>query len=268
MERIQALIDKLYQQKQQNCNPAQLLFTVQLLQSELIKYQQKNGAITTGKVAVTLPVNMNFFEEEIRAPIAEVTEVQVPPVLEQVAKPEIPKPAPQPSFEQNEYILFKPEIKEIKKEEPRKEEPKPAIVTSPVFNPAFETSSDAPTLAQYQPKKEIHEVKELHEVIAEHKESLNDRLKQEKVEIAHKLKDTPIKDLRKAIGVNDRFTFVNELFRGDDAMYERSLKTINSFHILSEAEYWINRELKFKLGWNDNKELVQYFYQLVRRRFS
>ena len=115
MERIQALIDKLYQQKQQNCNPAQLLFTVQLLQSELIKYQQKNGAITTGKVAVTLPVNMNFFEEEIRAPIAEVTEVQVQPVLEKVAKPEIPKPAPQPSFEQNEYILFKPEIKEIKK---------------------------------------------------------------------------------------------------------------------------------------------------------
>jgi len=84
----------------------------------------------------------------------------------------------------------------------------------------------------------------------------------------HTLKDAPIKDLRKGIGINDRFTFVNELFRGDDAMYERSIKTINGFHILSEAEYWINRELKFKLGWNDSKEVVQHFYQLVRRRFS
>ena len=268
MERIQALIDKLYQQKQQNCNPAQLLFTVQLLQSELIKYQQRNGAISTGKVAVTLPVNMNFFEEEVRAPKAETIEVQVQPAAEQIAKPEIPKPVAQPSFEQSEYILFKPEIKEVRKEEPKKEEPKPSISTSPVFNPAFETTSEPPTLAQYQPKKESHEVKELHEVIAEHKESLNDRLKQEKLEIAHKLKDTPIKDLRKAIGVNDRFTFVSELFRGDEAMYERSLKTINSFHILSEAEYWINRELKVKLGWNDTTEIVQYFYQLVRRRFS
>ena len=74
--------------------------------------------------------------------------------------------------------------------------------------------------------------------------------------------------MRKAIGVNDRFTFVNELFRGDDAMYERSLKTINSFNIYSEAEYWMNRELKFKLGWNDSNEVAKHFYDLVRRRFS
>ena len=66
MERIQALIDKLYQQKQQNCSPAQLLFTVQLLQTELLKFQQKNGTLGTAKVAVTLPVNMNFTEEAAR----------------------------------------------------------------------------------------------------------------------------------------------------------------------------------------------------------
>ena len=66
MERIQALIDKLYQQKQLNSNPAQLLFTVQLLQNELLKFQQKNGTLGTAKVAVTLPVNMNFAEEVLR----------------------------------------------------------------------------------------------------------------------------------------------------------------------------------------------------------
>ena len=82
------------------------------------------------------------------------------------------------------------------------------------------------------------------------------------------LKETPIKDLRKGIGINDRFTFVKELFRGDDAMYERSIKTINGFNIYSEAEYWIARELKHKLGWDDNNETVKYFYHLVRRRFS
>jgi len=66
MERIEALIDKLYQQKQLKSNPAQLLFTVQLLQNELLKFQQKNGTLGTAKVAVTLPVNMNFAEEIIR----------------------------------------------------------------------------------------------------------------------------------------------------------------------------------------------------------
>ena len=98
--------------------------------------------------------------------------------------------------------------------------------------------------------------------------SLNDRLKEEKTELGSRLKEAPIKDLRKGIGINDRFTFVNELFRGDEAMYERSIKTINSFNIYSEAEYWITRELRLKLGWDEDRETVRHFYQLVRRRFS
>ena len=126
----------------------------------------------------------------------------------------------------------------------------------------FDAAEETPTLLRHNNEREVNEV------VGEQKESLNDRLKQEKIELAHVLKETPIKDLRKGIGINDKFLFVNELFRGDEAMYERSIKTINSFHILPEAEYWINRELKVKLGWNDNKDTVQHFYHLVRRRFS
>jgi hypothetical protein len=51
-------------------------------------------------------------------------------------------------------------------------------------------------------------------------------------------------------------------------MYERSIKTINGFSILPEAEYWIQRELKVKLGWSDGNETVQQFTQLVKRRFT
>lgn len=99
-------------------------------------------------------------------------------------------------------------------------------------------------------------------------ESLNDKLKQVKTELAEVLKETPVKDLRKAIGINDRFVFINDLFRGDEAMYERSIKTINGFNIFPEAEYWISRELKVKLGWNSDHPLVLQFDQLVKRRFS
>ena len=99
-------------------------------------------------------------------------------------------------------------------------------------------------------------------------ESLNDRLKMDKKELGSILKESPVKDLRKAIGINDRFVFINELFRGDEDMYERSIKTINAFNILPEAEYWIQRELKTKVGWNEDSEAVQHFDQLVRRRFA
>ena len=94
MERIQALIDKLYHQKQQNSNPAQLLFTVQLLQSELLKLQQKNGTLGTAKVAVTLPVNTNFSEEVIRTAM-ETPEIKDEPVeIAVAAKVEEPVPSP------------------------------------------------------------------------------------------------------------------------------------------------------------------------------
>lgn len=247
MERIQALIDRLYQQKTENSNAAQLLLTVELLRSELMQLRQKNGTLGTAKVAVTLPVNMNFSEEEIRTATAEIREaVKEEPVVE------IKKPVAEPVQATSPYELRKPQAEE-------KKEPLPQY-SQEQLNPAFSLSEEIPTLQTAR--------RELHEVISEKKESLNDKLKQEKKELAHKLKDSPIRDLRKAIGINDRFSFINELFRGDEASYERSIKTINSFNIYSEAEFWMNRELKLKMNWNEDQENVQHFYDLVRRRFS
>jgi hypothetical protein len=97
---------------------------------------------------------------------------------------------------------------------------------------------------------------------------INDQLKEERVEVAAKLDETPIRDLRKAISVNDKYLFAHVLFRGDESMYERSIKTINNFSIYPEAQYWIQRELKVKLGWEDSNETVKLFDQLVKRRFS
>ena len=125
----------------------------------------------------------------------------------------------------------------------------------------FDPMNEIPTFSQHNIGKEVNEA-------VGQQESLNDRLKENRTEVMHALKDTPIRDLRKAIGINDRFVFISELFRGDEPMYERSIKTINSFNIYPEAEYWMNRELKIKLGWDDTRETVKHFYQLVKRRFS
>lgn len=126
------------------------------------------------------------------------------------------------------------------------------------FDPLMET----PTLSHQLG------VMEVNDRITTQQESLNDKLRENKTEVMHVLKDSPIRDLRKAIGINDRFVFISDLFRGDESMYERSIKTINSFNIYAEAEYWMNRELKVKLGWDDSRENVKHFYQLVKRRFS
>ena len=112
-------------------------------------------------------------------------------------------------------------------------------------------------------KKEINEIS-----FPENTVSINDKLSVPINEISDRLKDAPIADLKKAIGVNERFLYLNELFRGDDIMYDKSIKTINAFTNFEEAELWIRRELKLRLGWDDNYNTVIQFYGLVKRRFS
>ncbi|MER3463971.1 MAG: hypothetical protein C4329_05695 [Chitinophagaceae bacterium] len=267
MERVQALIHKLAEQQKNGASPEQLLVTAQLLQKELNSKVVKTSVANTGKVTVIIPAaSMHFSprqDVEQKEEEKEVFELNMPENAlyeeeEEETKPVIEtKPVEVKNEETQPYAIKRPSVIE------EKYAPKPIDAPKPeVINPAFNLVEEAPTVLQQAPQKEVHQI------ISEQKESLNDKLKQEKTEVAHVLTGSPIKDLRKAIGVNDKFLFLNELFRGDVAMYERSLKTINAFHILPEAEYWINRELKVKLGWNDTNETVQHFYQLVRRRFS
>jgi len=93
----------------------------------------------------------------------------------------------------------------------------------------------------------------------------------EKIEIKE-VKDhlvmEPIKDLRSAIGINDKFQFIQELFGGDEKSFEVGIKTINAFKIFPEAQFYIKRELREKNNWNEESNVVKQFDQLIKRRFS
>jgi len=242
MERIQALIDRLNQQAEQGADTNQLLATVQLLQSELMSRQQNSKRLGTSKVAVVMPAAMQVdagqFEryaprlQERPAPVqqvaAEVKEIEEEPEMETVI------------IEEKTTIAYKQPVSQAQPVNQHE------IVPDPL--------NEIPTLS--------------HQVKNGENQSLNDKLKQVKTELGELLKDSPVKDLRRAIGINDRFVFINDLFRGDEAMYERSIKTINGFNIFPEADYWISRELKVKLGWDTEHPLVLQFDQLIKRRFS
>ncbi|HQU56403.1 MAG TPA: hypothetical protein PLG88_03185, partial [Chitinophagaceae bacterium] len=152
-----------------------------------------------------------------------------------------------------------PAVKEVKEKLLVEDDSVSVVQKNGQLDMLFDPMNEIPTLS-HQPR-EINDTNK-------NDSSLNDKLKQNKHEIVERLKETPIKDLRKAVGINDKFQFVNELFRGDESMYERCIKTINNFSIYPEAEYWIARELKVKLGWSNDNPTVQQFDQLVKRRFS
>jgi len=98
--------------------------------------------------------------------------------------------------------------------------------------------------------------------------TINTAFNENKQEVSHILENTHIKDLKKAIGINDKYLFINELFNGDENLYEKSIKHIQHFSIYAEATFWIQKELKTKLHWQNNSYTVELFDQLVKRRFS
>jgi hypothetical protein len=188
--------------------------------------------------------------------------------IKQIDLPVLPMAEPKKVFEvlQVDEAEVAAELEEIKKNATTIQQitthGKPALL--------FDMGEDEiPTLSQQSYSAAILPVRtEVNEAVSTNTISVNDILKAPTVELSDKLTDVAVKDLRKAIGINDRFLYINELFRGDEVMYERSIKTINSFSIFPEAEYWIRRELKTKLGWVDTEATVKQFDQFVKRRFS
>ncbi len=246
MERVHTLIEKLQQQLAENTSADKLLITVQMIQAELL---QKNGEFTSvnkGRVAVMMPASSynNNLDHTY-------TKRNEQPVKQEEKIVEILK------VDEKE---IEEELEQMKKNAQAKnqmsENAKPLLVFDPI--------EDVPTLTHQTPTPDTR--KNINESSVR-PESLNEKLKQSKMELSDMLTEAPLRDLKKAIGVNDRFLFINELFRGDEAMYERSIKTINNFSIYPEAQYWIERELKVKIGWKDS-DIVRQFDQLVKRRFT
>jgi hypothetical protein len=247
MERVNTLIQKLRQQQNEKAPASQLLVTVQMLYGELTQHRENNGHKGTGSVAVLMPL-VPVFENTVSQP--RPFEENILPWEEKIVE----------VLEVDEKEIEE-ELNEIKRNAQTKN--KMSVNSKPVL--LFDPVEDVPTLTH---QNRFANQKEINEVSALQQASLNERLKENKPELADKLNDGPVKDLRKAIGLNDRFLFINELFRGDETMYERSIKTIHNFSVLAEAELWIKRELKLKIGWFDGDPFVKQFDQLVRRRFA
>jgi hypothetical protein len=295
MERAEVLMLKLQEQYRKKESPAQMLLTLQMLQQELMQMnvQLTHGQRDRSKVSVVLPFPKKQaveeqppVQEEKIVQVLQIDEEEVARELEQMKqsaelKNEISMKG-RPSFnEQYDPLEEVPTLashipvsdnylSKIVQELPTMPEP---VQITPLPEPEPTPLPFSPYLPQpattapkvNKPKIEFEDASPVDLVAIK---DLNDKLKEQTRELAQKFQDVPIKDLRKAIGINDRYLYINELFNGDEAMFERSVKTLNHFSILPEAEFWMQRELRIKLGWKEDNQLVQQFVQLVRRRFA
>ena len=114
-------------------------------------------------------------------------------------------------------------------------------------------------------KKEEIKVKKKPVIVEEEPQTLFDFM-EEKPSIQDKFNHLKIDDIRKAIGINEKFRFINELFKGDMNEYNESIDNLNSFTSLAEAEKYL-LTYKIRYEWDEDVEAYKEFMNLVERRY-
>ena len=298
MERVSLIIKKLQQLLNDNASADVMLAISQMLVAELQQLQQEGDNL--GGVSVIVP-RKRLVVEEIAISTASIATketviVDEKPVLIEEVPLVVAETVALIEKEPEEYLASTIEIVETAEEsdiltsptaettlieQPREEfiletpqeEPEyvevvPIVAEKPVEATPneflFQTNIHSlPTLSQVDTTKT-----ELNELLAKEEKELNSVWSENKIEVAHLHENTHIKDLKRAISINEKYLFINNLFERNEELYDKSIKHIQNFSILPEATFWIQKELKTKLKWSDQDEVVQLFDQFVKRRFS
>ena len=104
-------------------------------------------------------------------------------------------------------------------------------------------------------------------IVRENVPTLGDLLeKTEDNSLAARLQRKPVSDLISAIGINDKFLFLNELFGGSMEKYNKSIRSLNSFSTLLGAKTYMS-ELQIEFQWDCSSDAYKKLNDLVERRF-
>lgn len=74
----------------------------------------------------------------------------------------------------------------------------------------------------------------------------------------------PITDLRRAVGINDKFLLIRDLFDGNAALYEITIRRLNEFDNFDDCMIYIAEHF----AWNPNSDGAKMMMELLERKFD
>src|SRR5690554_1603376 len=177
-----------------------------------------------------------------------------------------PETTPQPESEPTPITAPAPEPEEEPKMEQTEELTEEAQEQSEVESkeqPKVESKLQKPTVAPpSSPEAPCTEKKVLGELLGKDRTSFNEKLGNGQGNGSNKVL-SPITDLRKGLGINDRFFFQRELFNGSSDVMNQTLDQLNQMNSLSSAKSFLAANFK----WKPDQEAVHAFMDLLERRF-
>ena len=133
----------------------------------------------------------------------------------------------------------------------------PAPMPAPMPAPAPQ-SAPAPQPAPAPREEEAPQ--RLGDVIAKNVTTLADKMAEEQPTAAF----NRITDIRKAIGLNDKFLMIRDLFGGDANLYEDTINHLNEYDDLDECMIFIVENFR----WNPDSEGAKLLVSLLERKLS
>ncbi len=195
-----------------------------------------------------------------------------------LAEADIPKEPEKPKAEEKEitetlHVEKTPTVEEELK--PEKLEFKPVETIQQTEENPVETiqqSEEKPveTKTHIKPEKpKIPEQKKSTlDLFAETSTTIGDKFLEKKDNsIAASMSHNHITNIKKAIGINEKFLFINGLFNGNMQEYNQVLDKLNSINDVNEAGNFID-ELKSKNNWKTEEDPFIQFMEVIKRKFS
>ncbi len=180
-------------------------------------------------------------EEQIEEVAGETEELNVTPVEE--------------AAESDEEVI---EISEEELERLPEPQPKP-LETKATERSAEEDVEVLEEPAQEQPKSESESVV-LGEVIQPKTTLADQRAAKQTVNDLR----PRVTDLRRAVGLNDKFLLIRDLFGGNGSLYEITIRKLNEFDNFDDCMIYIAEHF----AWNPNSDGAKLMLDLLERKFD
>jgi len=261
-DEINRLIGKIRERYDQIHEPSGNIIRIEadLLRADIRELYEKISILTKPQYAAVIL--------QSHLPESEKREEEAPILVEPVSAPEfVPEPKPE---------IFSPDPipESIFEIETQEETASPVVLQTPAQRPANE---NAPEVQMHETTTPVHSTLDLFgaptpmlaDKFRDEKRSINEKINLETTaekSIGSKLR-LKISDLRTAIGINDRFIFINELFEGNMRMYDDMLGRINTCASLQEA-IDVFKHAKDVQGWSDDLNSAERLLDFIHRRYA
>jgi hypothetical protein len=171
------------------------------------------------------------------------------------------EPTPQPEPEPEPMPQEEPKSEPMAQEEPEPEsptEPTAAITEQPTLftEETTEPEPQQPSLLDYlrHPTEETPTVRTIGDTLRESSTTTGIALERK------------VSDLRTVININDKFSFMSELFHNNMKAYNDFILRLNAIDTRDEALLCVN-EVSAQYKWDESSLAVQSFYKVFDKRF-